>query len=63
MSAAPVPSAAADNWSRAALAGLTFRHSDGGDLEFLERVYAATRADELAIVDWREDEKTLIREG
>jgi ribosomal protein S18 acetylase RimI-like enzyme len=35
-------------WARAAEAGLTFRRIADSDLPFLARVYASTRADELA---------------
>ncbi len=37
-------------WSRAAQAGLTFRRIADADLPFLARVYASTRAEELAVV-------------
>jgi ribosomal protein S18 acetylase RimI-like enzyme len=37
-------------WPRAAQAGLTFRRITEADLPFLARVYASTRAEELAIV-------------
>ena len=37
-------------WTRAAGAGLTFRPIANADLPFLARVYASTRAEELAIV-------------
>jgi hypothetical protein len=42
--AAPVPF----GWARAAGVGLTFRPITDADLPFLARVYAATRAEELA---------------
>jgi ribosomal protein S18 acetylase RimI-like enzyme len=44
--AAPVPL----GWARAAAAGLSFRRITEADLPFLARVYASTRADELAAV-------------
>jgi ribosomal protein S18 acetylase RimI-like enzyme len=44
--AAPVPF----GWARAAGLGLTFRPISDADLPFLARVYASTRADELAVV-------------
>ena len=37
-------------WWRAAQAGLTFRRITDADLPFLARVYASTRAEELAVV-------------
>ena len=42
---APVPL----GWAHAADAGLTFRPITDADLPFLARVYASTRADELAV--------------
>jgi len=39
-------------WRSAAAAGLTFRPVVDADLPFLARVYASTRADELAAVPW-----------
>jgi ribosomal protein S18 acetylase RimI-like enzyme len=44
-------------WSRAAQAGLTFRRVTDADLPFLARVYASTRADELAPLPWSEAQK------
>jgi ribosomal protein S18 acetylase RimI-like enzyme len=44
--AAPVPF----GWARAAGLGLTFRRLTEADLPFLARVYASTRAEELAAV-------------
>jgi ribosomal protein S18 acetylase RimI-like enzyme len=44
--AAPVPF----GWARAAGLGLTFRRITDTDLPFLARVYASTRAEELAVV-------------
>ncbi len=37
-------------WSRAAQAGLTFRRIADADLPFLAKVYASTRAEEMAVV-------------
>src|ERR1700710_1370676 len=37
-------------WPRAAQAGLTFRRIADADLPFLARVYASTRAEEMAVV-------------
>jgi ribosomal protein S18 acetylase RimI-like enzyme len=48
---------AAASWHRAAAAGLTFRSVTDADLPFLARVYASTRADELAVVPWSVEEK------
>ena len=39
-------------WARAARAGLTFRPMTDADLQFLARLYASTRAEELAVVPW-----------
>jgi ribosomal protein S18 acetylase RimI-like enzyme len=44
--AAPVPF----GWARAAALGLTFRRITEADLPFLARVYASTRAEEMAVV-------------
>jgi ribosomal protein S18 acetylase RimI-like enzyme len=44
--AAPVPF----GWARAAGLGLTFRRITEADLPFLARVYASTRAEEMAVV-------------
>lgn len=44
--AAPIPF----GWARAAELGLTFRRIADSDLPFLARVYASTRAEELAVV-------------
>ena len=44
--AAPVPF----GWARAAGLGLTFRRISDADLPFLARVYASTRAEEMAVV-------------
>jgi len=48
-------------WSRAALAGLTFRPIADADLPFLARVYASTRAEELATVSgWSDEQKAAF---
>ncbi len=39
------------------VAGLMLRPETEEDLEFLYHLYASTRADELALLDWTEDEK------
>ncbi len=36
---------------------ISFRPIRGDDREFLYRIYASTRADELAMVDWPEEQK------
>ena len=38
-------------------AGVTFRSITAADTEFLYRVYASTRTEELAVVDWPEAQK------
>jgi len=47
-------------WARAAAAGLAFRPVVGADLPFLHRVYASTRADELAPLDWPPEQKAAF---
>jgi ribosomal protein S18 acetylase RimI-like enzyme len=48
-------------WSRAAQAGLTFRRIADADLPFLARVYASTRAEELATVSgWSDEQKAAF---
>ena len=42
------------------MAGLTLRPERGDDLEFLHRLYASTRADEMALVDWSPEEKGIF---
>jgi ribosomal protein S18 acetylase RimI-like enzyme len=56
---APSPARAA-RWRRAAAAGLTFRRMTDADLPFCARLYASTRADELAAVPWSADEKAAF---
>ncbi len=52
--------AAPFGWTRAAGLGLTFRRISDADLPFLARVYASTRADELAVTGWSEAHKTAF---
>jgi len=48
-------------WSRAAQAGLTFRPIADADLPLLARVYASTRAEELATVSgWSDEQKAAF---
>jgi ribosomal protein S18 acetylase RimI-like enzyme len=54
--AAPVPF----GWARAADAGLTFRPIADADLPFLARVYASTRAEELAATSMTDAEKAAF---
>jgi ribosomal protein S18 acetylase RimI-like enzyme len=42
------------------MAGLTLRPERADDLEFLQRLYASTRADEMALIDWSPEEKGLF---
>jgi len=51
------------DWRRAAAAGLTFRPITDADLPFLARLYASTRAEELAPVPWSEAEKAAFCES
>jgi ribosomal protein S18 acetylase RimI-like enzyme len=51
------PAPAAFGWSRAANAELSFRRFTENDLPFLARVYASTRAEELAVTDWSDEQK------
>jgi ribosomal protein S18 acetylase RimI-like enzyme len=53
---APVPF----GWMRAAEAGLTFRPITDADLPFLARVYASTRAEELALAPWSGEQKAAF---
>ena len=57
MSDAPTMDTVPLRWDRATAAGLTFRPVADDDLSFLARVYATTRAGELALVGWSEDRK------
>jgi len=56
MSPAPVPF----GWLRAADAGLGFRRIADADLAFLARLYASTRARELAAFPWSDAEKAAF---
>lgn len=47
-------------WARAADAGLTFRRVADADLPFLARVYASTRAEELAVTPWTDAQKAAF---
>jgi ribosomal protein S18 acetylase RimI-like enzyme len=47
-------------WARAAVAGLTFRRIADADLPFLARVYASTRAEELALTSWTDAYKAAF---
>jgi GNAT superfamily N-acetyltransferase len=47
-------------WTRAAAAGLTLRPMTDADLPFLARLYASTRTEELAAVDWPETQKAVF---
>jgi ribosomal protein S18 acetylase RimI-like enzyme len=57
--AAPVPF----GWARAAAIGLTFRLIGDADLPFLARVYASTRADELAVTPLTDAQKAAFLEA
>jgi GNAT superfamily N-acetyltransferase len=50
-------------WTRVADAGLTFRPIAGVDLPFLTRVYASTRAEELAVTPLTEEQKAAFLEA
>lgn len=39
---------------------LAFRPVQAGDADFLLRVYASTRADEMALVDWTDEQKNAF---
>lgn len=52
--------AASAAWIRAAEAGLTFRHATEADVPFLFRVYATTRAQELAMTPWSDEQKAAF---
>lgn len=47
-------------WTHAAAAGLHFRNATDADLPFLARVYAASRAEELAPVPWSHSQKSAF---
>lgn len=42
---------------------ITLRASTAGDEPFLREVYAGTRADELALVDWSNEQKAAFLDG
>ena len=48
------------HYSRAAAAGLTFRPATAEDMGFLFRLYASTRADELAPLPWSSEQKSAF---
>ncbi len=54
--AAPVPF----GWVRAAGLGLSFRRIADADLPFLARVYASTRAGEVAVTPWTDAQKAAF---
>ena len=54
---APTIGDPAFGWVRAAEAGCRFRRITEADLPFLSRVYASTRAEELAPVPWSQADK------
>lgn len=47
-------------WSRASELGLTFRRISDADLPFLARVYASTRAEELAVTSMTDAQKAAF---
>jgi ribosomal protein S18 acetylase RimI-like enzyme len=47
-------------WARAAGGGLTFRPIADADLPFLARVYASTRAEEIAVTPWTDQQKAAF---
>jgi ribosomal protein S18 acetylase RimI-like enzyme len=47
-------------WPRARAAGLTFRPMTDADLPFLSALYASTRTEELAVVDWSAAQKAAF---
>jgi GNAT superfamily N-acetyltransferase len=53
-------SAPSSRWRRAAEIGLTFRPITEADLPFLSSVYASTRAEELSVVPWSDEQKTAF---
>jgi GNAT superfamily N-acetyltransferase len=54
--------ATARRWPRAAAAGLAFRAVTEADVPFLFRVYASTRAQEMAMTPWPEEQKAAFVE-
>jgi ribosomal protein S18 acetylase RimI-like enzyme len=57
------PAQAAFAWAGAEAAGLRFRPIADADLPFLARVYASTRAEELAAAPWSDAEKAAFLES
>ena len=53
---APIPF----GWARAVNIGLTFRPIADADLPFLARLYASTRAEELAAAPWTDEQKAAF---
>jgi ribosomal protein S18 acetylase RimI-like enzyme len=53
---APIPF----GWARAVNIGLTFRPIADVDLPFLARLYASTRAEELAATPWTDEQKAAF---
>lgn len=51
---------AAARWTRAADAGLTFRSVTDADVPFLFAVYNSTRAQEMAMTPWPEEQKAAF---
>ena len=51
---------AAADWKRAAESGLTFRRITDGDVPLLARIYASTRAEELAPLPWSDAQKAAF---
>ncbi|WP_159011866.1 GNAT family N-acetyltransferase [Bradyrhizobium sp. S69] len=60
MSTLDAASPAPFGWQRAAASGVRFRSIAEADLPFLYRVYASTRAEELAPVPWSEAQKAAF---
>jgi len=60
MADAEQPASRAVGWRRAAAMGLLFRPAMDADLPFLARLYASTRADELALLPWSGEQKAAF---
>ncbi|MFB9982269.1 GNAT family N-acetyltransferase [Mesorhizobium kowhaii] len=56
----PFREAVSTDWVRAAGAGLMFRPATDADLPFLARLYASTRAEELAVTSWTDVQKAAF---
>ena len=52
--------AASIGWMRTVGAGLSFRPATDADLPFLSRLYASTRAEELAVTSWTDEQKAAF---